>query len=72
MIKCIKHKCKYYFESDGYYISCQIAKEYVLNGNCIGVRYSNELSENLACEISKMVSEYNSLKQLPDFVKENQ
>ena len=73
-LKCVKRKCKYYFTSDNYYISCQIAKEYILNGNgnCIGVRYSNKLAEDMACKISKMVSEYNSLKQLPEFIKNNQ
>jgi len=69
--KCIKHKCKYYFESD-IYTKCLIANRYIKNGNCIGINFAKKKAEDIQCEISKMITEFNNLKGLEKFVKENQ
>lgn len=70
-MKCIKYKCKYYFESD-IHIKCSIADKYIKNGNCIGINFAKKKAEDIQCEISKMITEFNNLKGLEKFVKGNQ
>ena len=72
MNKCIKHKCKYYFESD-MHTKCLLAEKYVSRDNfCIGLVPAKKKAENIQCEISKMIEEFNRLKGLEMFVRENQ
>ena len=71
-MKCIKHKCPYYFESDNYFEVCQLVSKYCIVGNCIGVNAIKPKMEELACKISKLTTEYSTLSYLEDWIKDNQ
>ncbi len=69
-MKCIKQKCPYYFESDGYYEVCQLSEWYAFECKV----YDNipDKIEEVACEIGKLQVEYNRLIGLQDYIKDNQ
>ncbi len=71
-LKCLKDKCKFYFESDKYFEVCQLVSKYCIAGDCIGINEIKSKMEEIACEISKLTTEYNTLACLEDWIKDNQ
>lgn len=71
-MKCIKYKCKYYFNSDDYAEICHVNNEYCVSGECIGLDKIQGKMEAIACEISKLSEEYINLHYLKSFIRENQ
>ena len=71
-LKCIKKLCKYYFESDEYFEVCQLASKYCIVGKCIGLEFIKSKMEQIDCQISELVREYNSLSPLREWIEENQ
>ena len=71
MIKCIKHKCKYYFSSD-IIIKCQLADKYIKNEECIGINKIDSRLEGYICKISKIIDAYNKLREIERYIINNQ
>lgn len=72
MIKCIKEKCPYFYESDHSLRICQLSDEYYLLELCIGFSDIKPKMENITCQTSKLMYEYNRLFVLEDYIKDNQ
>lgn len=72
-LKCIKRKCKYYFESDQkYYEVCRLVSKYVLLDKCYGLDEVTNKKEEIACKIQKLTQEYEYLSFLETWVRDNQ
>lgn len=72
-LKCIKDKCKKYFESDNlYYETCQLISKYVLLDRCYGLVEVENKKEEITCKIAKLVEEYDYLDGLEKLVMDNQ
>ena len=66
-MKCIKHDCPMYFESDSYFTTCKIINNYI-GEECEGFFVINDRREEIMCSISKDVQYYNDLVSLQDFI----
>jgi len=72
-LKCIKEKCKFYFESDNlYFETCQLISKYVLLDNCYGISEIPNKKEIIVCKIAKLVEELDCLNELEKLIKSNQ
>lgn len=71
-LKCIKEKCGFYFESDGYYEICQLISKRVLLDRCYGLAEVPDKKEEVACKIAKLTEEYDRLCFLESWVEDNQ
>lgn len=71
-MKCIKDKCKFYFNSDDYVEICHLANAYCVSGECVGFDKIRNKMEETSCKVSKLIAEYNELIQLEDWIRDNQ
>lgn len=71
-MKCIKDKCKFYFNSDDYVEICHLANAYCVFGECIGFKEIDGKIEEILCTISKLTRKYNDLGNLKEWIKDNQ
>jgi len=72
-LKCIKEKCKFYFESDNlYFETCQLISKYVLLDNCYGISEIPNKKEEVVCKIANLVKELDCLNELEELIKNNQ
>ncbi len=71
-LKCIKELCKCYFESDKYFEVCQLVSKYCIADKCIGLNAIKPKMEEIICQVSKLLGEYNELAQLESWIKNNQ
>jgi len=72
-LKCIKEKCKFYFESDNlYFETCLLISKYVLLDYCYGLSAIPNKKEEVTCKIAKLVSELDCLNELEELIKDNQ
>jgi len=71
-LKCIKEKCKFYFNSDNYMETCYLISKYMLLDKCFGLMEIPAKKEELICQIAKLVEELNELEGLENLIKNNQ
>lgn len=70
--KCIKDKCKKYFNSDYYYETCYLLSKRVLLDKCHGIEEIPNKKEYIICKIAKLTTELDELEKLEKLIKENQ
>jgi len=62
--RCIKDLCKFYFNSDNYYIYCHLARDCLIDDKCIGYKFIKSEKEKLAGQMSKISNEIYNLDVL--------
>jgi len=72
-IKCIKEKCKFYYDSDDkYFETCSLISKFALLDKCHGISEIPNKKEELTCKIASLVKEYDYLNGLEKLIKNNQ
>jgi hypothetical protein len=72
VFKCLKNQCSMYYSSDDYFEICHVVDEYCVAGDCIGYDKIDSKMEEIACKISKLTNEYNTLAELKKYIIDNQ
>ena len=71
MLKCIKDKCYYYFESD-IFKTCKLKPNQGIIDECIGFSEIEPRREEVIGKIALLTNELNRLEHMRDWIKDNQ
>jgi hypothetical protein len=71
MLKCIKDKCYYYFESD-IFKTCKLKPNQGIIDECIGFDEIPTKMDEIIGKVALLMNKYNRLECMEDWIKDHQ